>query len=523
MTLLDLTIVTWLAATAVVVYVGLPFAVRRLCRADGLPTIPLVAGLLVWTVVGMTGLSVLSLVNPATVLVLHAAYALSVFAESHRCFDDGTERLLRAAAALRSRVPVHTRPDPRVVLAHLRAAARAAVPLPESASRPHRFALATLIAVGVAARLWPVLAEARLFDPFGYEELFLVRRIIDGPWPGGLTPAGPAWIAALSTLSAIDPAYVVRFLPALLACVVTWALPRVVLGLVHRLDAAIVAAACWFLAGSGLASELPWGSILSRQYVVVDAYVAALFLLALLAQAHRQGAGAGDCLVTACAVAVFSPPLGIVAVGALVSPPKIRTIVVASTWLGIAVAGLSLDAPAALRNVAATMPVAVALAAALVCAAVPRRIYLPERSSAVACGALIAFGGFSVMPSSQPIEHDEMARQVLRIVRQSPPGETTIVAGDVPLLYGESGSRVMPIRMFVACASGALLPECVAAQRTTTYVIVQKRPFDVAGLAAEQASLSAAERLVHATKGSHIDHEDGIVRVYVVPPQRWSR
>jgi hypothetical protein len=329
-------------------------------------------------------------------------------------------------------------------------------------------------------------------------------------------------MAALSTLSAIDPAYVVRFLPALLGCLLTWALGRVVLGIVRRVDAAIVAAVCWLLAGSGLASESLWGSIVSRQYVVVDAYVAALFLLALLAHAHRRSARAGSGLVTASAVAVFSPPLGLVAAAALASPPKIRIAFVASTWLAVAVAGLSLDAPATLRDVAVTLPVALALVAALVSAAVPRRIYLPEGSGAVACVALIAVGGVGVMPLSNPIEHDEVARQVLRIVRQSSPGEWTLVAGDVPLLYGHGGDHVMPIPMFVACASGASFPECVAAQRTTTYVLVQKRPFAIAGLDAEQAALSAVERLVHATKGSHIDHEDAIVRVYVVPPQQWS-
>ena len=522
MTFLDLATAAWLAVAAVAIYVGVPFAVRRLCRADSLHVIPLVAGLLVWTVVGMTALSVMSLVNSATVLVLHASYALSVFAASHRCFDHGTEELLRVVAALRGRFPAG-RPHPRVMLAHFRTAACAALPLPGSALRPHRLAFVAFVAVVAMARLWPALAQARLFDPFGYDQLFLVRRIIEGPWPGGITPAGPAWMAALSALSAVDPAYVVRFLPALLGCVVTWALPRAVLALVHRLDAAIVATACWFLAGSGLASGSPWGSILSRQYVVVDAYVAALFLLALLAQAHRHSTRAGERLLLACAVAVFSPPMGVIAAAALASPQNIRTAVVASMWLGVAGAGLSLDASATLRNVAATMPAAVAFAAALACSALPRRIYLPERSSAVACGAVIAVGGFSVMPPSQPIEHDEMARQVLRIVRQSSPGEWTIVAGDAPLLYGQRGGHVMPIPMFVACASGARLPECVAAQRTTTYVIVQKRPFDAAGIGAEQAALSAVERLVHATKGSHIDHEDGLVRVYVVPPQQWSR
>jgi hypothetical protein len=96
------------------------------------------------------------------------------------------------------------------------------------------------------------------------------------------------------------------------------------------------------------------------------------------------------------------------------------------------------------------------------------------------------------------------------------------VAGDAPLLNGYGGQHLMPIRVFAACSSGNLLPECDAAQRTTTYVIVQKRPFNASALADEQTALSIVERLVHATKGSHIDHEDGVLRVYVIPPQRWA-
>jgi hypothetical protein len=140
----------------------------------------------------------------------------------------------------------------------------------------------------------------------------------------------------------------------------------------------------------------------------------------------------------------------------------------------------------------------------------------------VACGALLAFGGFTVVPSSQPVEHDEVARQTLRIVRQASKGGWTIVGHAMPLLDGHGGGHLMSIPVFVACSAGALLAECAAAQRTTTYVIVQKRPFDVAGLLDEQSALSAVERLLHVTKGSHIDYEDGILRVYVIPPQRWA-
>ena len=521
MTLLDLTICAWLAIAAGSIYVGVPLLVRRLCRADGLPTIALVAVLLLWTVVGMTALSALSLVNPATVMALHAAYALSVFAASHRCFDHGTERLLRAVAAFRCRFPAAGRLHARALLARVRTAARAVIPLPDSASRPHAIAFAALTAVVAGTRIWPAMAEARLFDPSGYGELFLVRRIIGGPWPG-LTPAAPAWSAAVATLSAIDPAYVARFLPALLACLMTWALPRVVLNLSGRFDAAVVAVSCWFLAGSGLGTESPWEPIVSRQYVVVDAYAAALFLLALLTLAHSCTARPAAGIVVASAVGVFSPPLGVAAVAAIASPTTIRPGAVAATWVAIAIAGLDADAPSVLRNAAATLPAAVAFSAAMVCAALPRRIYLPERPSAVACGALIAAGGFSVMPPSQPMEHDEMARQALRIIRKSSEGEWTLVARDAALLDGYGGSHLMSIPMFVACASGALLPECRAAQRRTTFVIVQKRPFDIAALGDEQAALSAVERLVHSTKGSHIDHEDDILRVYVVPPQRWA-
>jgi hypothetical protein len=135
---------------------------------------------------------------------------------------------------------------------------------------------------------------------------------------------------------------------------------------------------------------------------------------------------------------------------------------------------------------------------------------------------LVAFGSFTVLPPSHPMEHDEMARQTLRIVRHSTDGEWTIVAREAPLLNGYGGQHLMPIGVFVACSSGALLPECGTAQRTTTYVIVQKRPFDASALADEQTALSAVERLVHATKGSHIDYEDGVLRVYVIPPQRWA-
>jgi hypothetical protein len=460
-------------------------------------------------------------VNPATVLALHAAYALVVFAASHRCFDHGTERLLRAIASVRGRF-TGGRIHGRMVLPHLGRSVCGVVPRSDTRTRPHLVAFLALTVIVIATRVWPVLREARLLDPAGYQELFLVRRIIDTPWPG-LTLGGAAWSAALATLSAVDPAYIARFLPALLACALTWVLPRVVLGISRRFDTAVLAAACWVVAGSGLAVESPWEPVLSRQYVVIGAYVASLFLLAMIADRREQNAPLGRGLLIALAVTVFSPSLGFVAAGALASPPHIRLGVVVSTWIAIAAAGLDGDAPAVLRDAATTLPLALALCAAMVSAALPRRIYLPERSSAVACGALVAVGGFTVLPLSHPVEHDELARQTLRIVRQTPGSRWTIVAGDVPLLGGHGGEHVMRIPVFIACSSGAPLPECVAAQQSTTYVIVQKHPFHASALADEQALLSAVERLVHATKGSHLDYEDRVLRVYVVPPQLWAR
>ena len=518
--LLDLLTCAWIAVAAASIYLGLPLTVRRFCRAGGPPVIPLMAGLLLWTVTGMTALGALSLVNPATVLGLHVTYALSVFAASHRCFDHGAERLLRAVAAVRAGFPA-ARTVWQQLLARLPSRIAAAAPLSDAPSRPHLVALAALTAVASATRLWPALLEARLFDPAGYDELALVRRVVEGPWPG-VTLGAPAWSAALAMLTALDPAYIARFLPALLACVLTCVLPRIVLRISGRFDAAVVAVACWLLAGSGIAVETPWGSILSRQHVAIGPYAAALLLLALLADNDRENRLTRQRVLAALAVIVFSPPLGVVAVMALASSAGIRRGVIAAAWMTIAVAGLHANAHLALLDAAVTLPLAMAVSAAMACAALPRRIYLPERSSAVACGALVAVGGFTVLPPSHPMEHDGMARQTLRIVRHSTEGEWTIVARDVPLLKGHRGQHVMPMRVFVACSSGALLPECAAAQRTTTYVIVQKRPFDVSALADEQTVLFAVERLVHAIKGSHIDYEDGILRVYVIPPQQWA-
>jgi hypothetical protein len=517
MTPLDLVLALWIVCVTAGVYVGLPHGIRLLCGRRGPRLLPLVAGLLVWTVAGMTLLGAIRLVNAVTVVGLHAAYAAVVFAAYCGRFDRGAQRLLRAVAILYERLTGAghgRRARPRL----LRRAARATGwRVPPDVTGPQLVAAAALAALVCGTRIVPALMEARLLDPAAYDQLYSVRRLLAAAdWR--LTVGGPAWTAAIATLSAVDAAYVVRFLPAVLACTVTFAVAATVIVQGRRFDAALVAFACWYLAGSGAAAESPWAAVLSRQHAATGEYVAALLLLALIRDSRPdRGGGAW----TALGAVMFAPPLGIVAAAALAFPQRLRSGAAALLWIGIAAAGIDPDAPAALRGVAATLPVALALGAGLVCASLPRDVQLPQRSTAAACGTLVALAGFSIVPPARVVEHDGNARQALRVVRHSIPGEWTIVAQSAPLLRGLAGARVLPLPLFLACASGSAMPECVTAQRTTTYVFVQKQPYTAVDLAQEQAALVAAERLAHAVEGARIEYEDETLRIYRVPPQPW--
>jgi hypothetical protein len=516
MTLLDLTLALWIACVATAVYAGLPHAVGRLCGRRGPKTIPLIAGLLVWTVAGMTLLDAVRLVNPVTVVGLHAAYAIVVFAAVCGRFDCGMQRLLRTIAMAYERLARPRRPCSRPTTGVLRRLGRAALAVPEGVPRPHLAACAALAVLVAVSRVGPALLEARLFDPAAYDQLYLVRRLFDEA-SVGVTLGGPLWIGAIATLAAGDPAYVVRFLPPLLACVVTWALWRTMMAQ-DRSEAAVVALACWWLAGSGAAAESPWAAVLSRQHAATGEYVAALLLFAGIweSRGNRHGRSAWPAL----AAVLFAPPLGVVAAIALAFPGRMRAGVIAAAWVGVCVSGLRAGAPPALVGAAATLPVALAFAAGIVWAALPRAVQLPQGSTAAACGTLLALAGFTIVPPARVIESDTSARQALRIARESPRGEWTIVARSAPLVRGFDDGRLMPLPVFTACARGAVLPECRAVQRTVTYVFVHKQP-EIGDLAHEQAALVAAERLAHSLKGARIDYEDDALRIYRVPPQPW--
>ena len=518
MTVQDLTLVLWIVGVTTVVYVGLPLAVRRLCGPGGPPSLTLVSGLLVWTVAGVTLLAAVGMVNAVTVVGLHAAYGAAVFFGFCRGFDGAAQRLLRTIATLYERVTLARRAGPRTTPTLRRWFAATLPPGPEVVTRPQLAACAILAATAGGTRVWLALTEARLLDPAAYEQLYVVRRLLgDTGW--GVTVGGPIWAAAIATLGAVDAASVVRFLPALLACAVTWALARAVIAQGGRLDAAFVAIVCWFLASSGAAADSPWAAVLSRQHAASGEYVAALLLFALIHDDATEHGGHGAW--HAVAAVLFAPALGVIAAVALAFPNRIRVGIVAAGWVGIAASGVHPDAPAVLRGAAATLPLAMAFAAGLIWAALPRDVRLPERSTAATCGVLVALAGFTVLPPVRVLERDETARQSLRIVRESRPGEWTIAANSAPLLRGLEGAQVLSLPVFIACASGAAIAECVAAQRTTTYVFVEKRPDAAADLGNEQAALLAAERLAHASKGARIDYEDDTVRIYRVPPQPW--
>jgi hypothetical protein len=515
MTLLDLTLALWIACVTVAIYAGLPHAIGRLCGRRGPKTIPLIAGLLVWTVAGMMLLDAVRLVNPVTVVGLHVGFAIVVFAGVCGHFDRGMQRLLRAIAIAYERL-ARPRPRSRPKPGVLRRLSRAALAVPERVPRPHLVACAALATLVAVSRFGPALLEARLFDPAAYDQLYLVRRLFDEA-SVGVTLGGPPWVAAIATLAAGDPAYVVRFLPPLLACIVTWALWRTMMA--HgRSDAAVVALACWWLAGSGAAAESPWAAVLSRQHAATGEYVAALLLFGVIRESRcdRHGRSAWPAL----AAVLFAPPLGVVAAVALAFPGRMRAGVIAAAWVAVCASGMRAGAPPALLGAAATLPVAVAFAAGILWAALPRTVQLPQGSTAAACGTLVALAGFTIVPPARVIESDTGARQALRIARESPPGEWTIVARSVPLVRGLDDARLMPLPVFTACARGAVMPECSAAQRTVTYVFVHKQP-NAGDLAHEQAALVAAERLAHALKGARIDYEDDTLRIYRVPPQRW--
>jgi hypothetical protein len=217
----------------------------------------------------MTLLSLVSLVNPITIAVLHAAWAIAAFAWSHRSLTRAVERLLRLAARLG---------EPLDVAGCLRRVDAAIVETVSRTPRRHLVACGMVGCTLLVARVLPALAEARLFHPAAYQQLSLVRQMLDGTLTSIVSPI-IGWMGAVAVLSSVDAADVVRFAPPLLSCALVAVLMWTAVRVSGRFDVGLAVGLSWILAGSGLASAAPWSDALARQHAAAGVNLFAIMVL----------------------------------------------------------------------------------------------------------------------------------------------------------------------------------------------------------------------------------------------------
>jgi hypothetical protein len=484
MTLRDIAAFGWLAVVLVGVYVGLPAIVRMLSprQRRGALT-PLVAGLVCSVALGVEALSLAGLINSVTVVAVHLAWAMAAIVRANRSFDRTAEQLLRFIVRLDGGVRGARLPNACCT------AVRRTVADLRNAPRPYLAAFAAMAAAAAFVRVIPALAEARLFHPLAYDQLFVIRSMIDGD--GGVAPPVLAWIAAVSTLASLDPARVIHFLPPLLACVVTAAMVRVVARRMRSIDAGLVAGVIWLLTGSGLAAASPWSAALSLQHASPGETLAALSLLAMMSP-RRLAAAAAPALL----VVLFAPVLAPLAAVALVASRETRLTAVACSWAIVA----ALVAPV-------TLPVALGLAAGTLYALTRVPVRAAEPAVVRAFGVMVMMVGVVLVPPRATIEPEAVAREALEVLRAADGDAWTVVGGPLPMLRGHGDGE---FRTFASLAAG------VDPSRHT-FVIVRKRPFTASDPAFDPAALFAAEAWAHATPGVRIIRDDEVLRVYHRP------
>jgi hypothetical protein len=137
-----------------------------------------------------------------------------------------------------------------------------------------------------------------------------------------------------------------------------------------------------------------------------------------------------------------------------------------------------------------------------------RTVPMPEPRAAGAWGLLFMATGLGAVPPRIAIEHDVVARQAARILRERHPA--VVVSRSMPLLAGERRIRLQTPAAFVGGQGTG----------ERTYVFVQKVPLDPSQLDSDRALLAAADRVAHATPGARLYYDDDVLRVYVLPPAR---
>jgi hypothetical protein len=279
MTLFDVGLVVWIATVTITTYIGVPALVRRLSDPHARGSLgALAVSLIVTACVGMTLLSLISLVNAITVVMLHAAWAIAAFLWAHRSVGTAARRLLRLVARLG---------EPLDIGARLRRLDASVVETVARVTRPHLAACSLIACTLLVARVLPALAEARLFHPAAYQQLFLVRQMLDGTLTHVASPI-IGLMAATATLSAVDAADIVRFVPPLLVCVLTATLMWTAVRVSGRFDVALVASLSWLLAGSGLAAATPWSDALARQHAAAGVHLLVSLALWSVGRAVKQ-------------------------------------------------------------------------------------------------------------------------------------------------------------------------------------------------------------------------------------------
>lgn len=248
--------------------------------------------------------------------------------------------------------------------------------------------LITILSLSAIARFEHPLLQLRLGDPDSYHTLLVTKQILARDWSQlKYIPVMPSLAAILSLLGAIDPMQVIRFLGAIIGCLLVLSVGYNICRLTGNRTAALVAmfglGIYLFTWPASIPSILPnwWQQLfatvteslnqsLIRQWAGGDLEIGAIFLVCYLARFPRnlrgkQQKAAIDTICCLAIVARAAPSLLLVAVFSkigLVVGSRMSLAIASITWLILAFAAAISQNPFDLdRSFLLTLPVALSL------------------------------------------------------------------------------------------------------------------------------------------------------------------
>ena len=309
------------------------------------------------------------------------------------------------------------------------------------------FGLITILSLSAIARFEHPLLQLRLGDPDSYHTLLVTKQILARDWSQlKYIPVMPSLAAILSLLGAIEPMQVIRFLGAIIGCLLVLSVGYSVRRLTENGTAALVAmfglGIYLFTWTGSIPSILPnwWQQLfatvteslnqsLIRQWAGGDLEIGAIFLVCSLAcfpkdSRGKQQKAAIDTICCLAIVALTAPSLLLVAVFGkigLVVGSRMSLAIASITWLILAFAAAIPQNPFDVdRSFLLTLPVALSLLSGLffTLAASFGRLVFGSLSESVCLFLVFSISINCLLPTKPNIfylEYDISARTTLEI------------------------------------------------------------------------------------------------------------